>query len=107
MRRGFGPAAQAASAQSVGVDRAACIVRCAPHGSQSGSLIGSHTTFPTGSLARLFGVWSFGRWDFIYGGVLDSTLGWSAPLPVESRGSLVNSPAKQINGKTEEMPLAA
>lgn len=41
------------------------------------------------------------------GGVLDSTLGWSAPLPVESRGSLVKSPAKKINGKTEEMPLAA
>jgi hypothetical protein len=41
------------------------------------------------------------------GGVMDSTLGWSAPLPVESRGSLVKPPAKKINGKTEEMPLAA
>jgi len=44
---------------------------------------------------------------FSFGGVLDSTLGWSAPLPVESRGSLVKSPAKKSNGKTEEMPLAA
>ena len=43
----------------------------------------------------------------IFGGVPDSILGWSAPLPVESCGSLVNSPAKKSNGKTEEMPLAA
>lgn len=48
-----------------------------------------------------------GNLKFSFGGVLDSTLGWSAPLPVESRGSLVKLPAKQINGKTEEMPLAA
>ena len=45
--------------------------------------------------------------DRYFGGVLDSTLGWSAPLPVESRGSLVKSPANKINGNTEEMPLAA
>lgn len=38
---------------------------------------------------------------------LDSTLGWSEPLPEESRGSLVNPPAKTTNGNTEEMPLAA
>jgi len=38
---------------------------------------------------------------------LDSTSGWSALLPVESRGSLANPPAKKTNGKTEEMPLAA
>ena len=43
----------------------------------------------------------------LYGGVLDSTLGWSAPLPVESRGSLVKSPATKIIGNNEEMPLAA
>src|SRR5438046_257488 len=42
-----------------------------------------------------------------FGGVLDSTLGWSAPLPVESRGSLVKSPAKKLIGNNEEMPLAA
>ena len=43
----------------------------------------------------------------IFGGVLDSTLGSSAPLPVESRGSLVKTPAKKIIGNIEEMPMAA
>ena len=43
----------------------------------------------------------------LFGGVPDSTLGWSAPLPVESRGSLVKSPATKIIGTYEEMPMAA
>ena len=38
------------------------------------------------------------------GGVLDSTLGWSAPLPVESRGSLANPPAKQQTAKLKKCP---
>jgi hypothetical protein len=42
-----------------------------------------------------------------FGGVPDSTFDWSAPLPVESRGSLVKPPAKKIIGNNEEMPLAA
>jgi hypothetical protein len=60
----------------------------------SGSLIGSHLS----ELPDHF---------LVFGGVLDSTLGWSAPLPVESRGSLVKSPANKIIGNNEEMPLAA
>jgi hypothetical protein len=43
----------------------------------------------------------------IYGGVPDSTLGWSAQLPVESRRTLANLPSKKTNGTYEEMPLAA
>jgi hypothetical protein len=43
----------------------------------------------------------------LFGGVPDSTLGWSAPLPVESRRSLVNPPSKKIIGNYEEMPMAA
>ncbi len=39
-----------------------------------------------------------------HGGVLDSTLGWSALLPVESRGPLVNPPAKPQTAKLKKCP---
>ena len=42
-----------------------------------------------------------------FGGVLDSTLGWSAPLPVESRKVSRKSPFEPIRGTYEEMPMAA
>ena len=64
-----------------------------------------HTNHPAVDRCRSSGLWSSAT--PFYGGVLDSTLGWSAPLPVESRGSLVKPPAKKTNGNTEEMPLAA
>ena len=47
------------------------------------------------------------RSAFSFGGVLDSTLGRSAPLHVEVGSYLVNSPAKKLSGNYEEMPLAA
>ena len=72
----------------------ACNCGHAAHIPASCSLIGSHSF----ELPNHFPV---------FGGVMDSTLGWSAPLPVESRGSLVKSPATKIIGNTEEMPLAA
>jgi len=44
---------------------------------------------------------------FIFGGVLDSTLGWSTPLPFEDEGWPRKSSFKKIIGNYEEMPLAA
>jgi len=42
-----------------------------------------------------------------FGGVLDSTLGWSAPLPFEDEGWPRKSSFKKLIGNYEEMPLAA
>jgi hypothetical protein len=44
---------------------------------------------------------------FHFGGVLDSTLGWSAPLPFEDEGWPRKSSFKKIIGNYESMPLAA
>jgi len=44
---------------------------------------------------------------FTFGGVLDSTLGWSAPLPFEDEGWPRKSSFKKLIGNYEEMPLAA
>ena len=63
---------------------------------------------PTQGADTFFDWFAPNRFTFpIFGGVPDSTLGWSAPLPVESRRPLVNPPSKKIIGKHEEMPLAA
>ena len=42
-----------------------------------------------------------------FGGVLDSTLDWSAALPFESEGLSLKPLSNKINGNYEEMPLAA
>lgn len=42
-----------------------------------------------------------------FGGVLDSTLDWSASLPFESEGLSLKHLSNKINGNYEEMPLAA
>ena len=44
---------------------------------------------------------------FTFGGVLDSTLGWSTLLPFEDEGWPRKSSFKKITGNYEEMPLAA
>jgi len=54
----------------------------------------------------LTGLWLLTS-GFHFGGVLDSTLGWSAPLPFEDEGWPRKSSFKKIIGNYEAMPLAA
>jgi hypothetical protein len=58
------------------------------------------------SLSRQLNPYDFSLITFS-GGVLDSTLGWSAPLPFEDEGWPRKSSFKKIIGNYEEMPLAA
>jgi|GEM_PF-1637775 len=80
------------------------------HAVTSRSLIGTRTNprQPSGFMARadIVGFWPLDS-GFHFGGVLDSTLGWSAPLPFEDEGWPRKSSFKKIIGNYEAMPLAA
>ena len=67
-------------------------------------------SLPARSLTGAPRNWSLFPFTFtrhFYGGVPDSTFGWSAPLHVEDGGWPRESPTKKITGNYEEMPLAA
>ena len=73
-----------------------CLLECArPSGTNSSR--GLHWVDDRRMLPDLFFDWLAPNHPVfpIFGGVPDSILGWSAPLPFESVRSLVNPPAKQ------------
>jgi len=85
--------------QNKDVHRSPCIPWTLMHLTSLCSLIGTRTSHAAFCILNS----SFSH----FGGVLDSTLGWSAPLPFEDEGWPRKSSFKKIIGNYEAMPLAA